>query len=164
MPQPATVFWNQLGTVTISDPDGVGGVFECAWTVEEELLVPREGPWRATNLRGLLDCGAAFRQGIPAGPTETGRISVMDDGRRLVMAASRGDSIDFVVDRDRNDPQRYVGTTRLPVPGRGRIDFRVTLELASAVRMDGVLTATARIQGRRCDVRRAFVLRYAAGD
>jgi hypothetical protein len=162
-PRPAVLSWNSGGTVTISDPDGVGGVFDCAWTVEEQLLVPRAGPWRANNRRGLLDCGA-FRQRIATGPVETGRLGVEDDGRRLIMDGSRADSLTFEVERDRENPRRYAGRTRLRIPGGGRIDFTVVLDLVSAERMDGLLRATARIQGRRCDVRRPFVLRYAGGQ
>jgi hypothetical protein len=161
-PRPAVLSWNSVGTVTISDPDGVGGIFDCVWTVEEDLLVPRAGPWRANNRRGLLDCGA-FRQRIAAGPVERGRLGVEEDGRRLIMDGPRADSLDFEVQRDREDPRLYTGRARLPIPGGGRIDFTVTLDLVSAERMDGILRATAMIQGRRCDVRRPFVLRYAGG-
>jgi len=222
--KPAQVSWGSNGTVTISDPEGTGGNFNCVWTVELvngrftvktitkppgaesrfkyrvtptglnalkaspttmrgasdeeslrsgpwsveltdlregwevkssdcsesdettqsvasmggasigvdpgdevnctfrlELLTPKAGRWKAVNKKGTVTCRpkgskGSFTISIDK-QTGTGRIAVKNGGDRLRTTGNSTNGIPITLDRNKDDPLRYVGTKKMTFAG-----------------------------------------------
>jgi hypothetical protein len=153
-----TVGWDTAGTVTISDPDRIGAVVACVWTVEQELPTPKEGRWRSDHGVGRIEC-PGFSQRIPGGDRDVGRITHRRGGDRLVARGVAEGRVPITVDRDPDNPRRYTGTVRLPIQG-ARADFSVTLRVVTEEQLEGRLNATIRVRGTRCTANRPFTLTY----
>ena len=124
----------------LSEPDGDGGFGELQLIPDP---VPAAGRWKVTNQPGLVSCSRAGSISLPK-TTQTGRISVRDEGRTLVgrsLFQDQGAPVRMTWNPDLN---RYEGTVVASAPG-GRTKLKFYARVASQSRMNGEMIANVKV-------------------
>jgi hypothetical protein len=119
--------------------------------------LPLEGNWSVTNFSGSLDCGTSS-MAIPAGPTETGTLTVSEDGLEI-LASGLGESglVTITMLADPDIIGRFTGTwdgvqDGVPVT----IDY--FWQMVTEEYIIGYLTSSYSSQGTTCSIYRPFEL------
>jgi hypothetical protein len=124
----------------LSEPDGDGGFKEIQLIPDP---VPAAGRWQVINKRGLVSCSRAGGIPLPK-TTQIGRISVRDEGRKLVGSSlfeGQGQPVTMIWDPNQN---RYEGMVVASAPG-GKTKLKFFARVASRGRMNGEMIATIKV-------------------
>lgn len=123
-------------------------------------LVPRPGPWTATNFAGEMDCGVTSIA-LSAEPAESGEIEVLAGGATVIASGvSGGAQVDITMNADAAIAGRYAGSFQATEQGVPvTIDYY--WQLVTDEHIVGYLTSTFSAEGVSCSVYRPFELRYA---
>ena len=123
-------------------------------------LVPRPGPWTATNFAGSMDC-SAMSMAIPAEPPEPGEIQVLDGGATVIASGVSGSAgVDITMNADPALAGRYSGSFQATEQGVP-ITIDYYWQLVTDEYIVGYLTSTFSAEGVSCSIYRPFELRYA---
>ncbi len=142
----------------LGEPDGDGGYREIQLIPDP---VPKAGRWEVTNQRGLVTCDKAGNIDL-AETSETGRITVRDEGRVLIgrsLFEGQGAPVRMVWNPDLN---RYEGEVTAAAPG-GRTVLKFNARVRGAGRMIGEMIARVKVDSggvrERCRIARGLVFR-----
>jgi len=122
-------------------------------------LVPKEGPWSATNYEGFLDCGG-FSLAIPASVPEIGFLEVLDGGATLIGRPVNPGDAPVTMTADAGILGRYTGAFTASEAGQ-TITINFFMQVVTDEYIVGYLTSTFGAEGVTCTVFRSFDLRYA---
>lgn len=141
-----------------SEPEEEGGFGELQLLPDP---APRAGRWTVTNKKGLVTCDTLGSTNLPR-TTQSGRITVRDEGRVLVgrsLFEGQGAPVKM---RWNPDLERYEGRVRAAAPG-GRTTLDFYAYVMSANRMSGDMIATVAVDAggvrERCRAARGLVFR-----
>ena len=143
---------------TVADPEDEGGTSDDG---TEGLLLPKAGPWRATNLPTTVRCAG---QSIRLERTvDRGRIQVRDGGRSIIARGiAEGQRSPIRLRLVDADAATYRGRIRLNAAG-GSLTLTFDMRVITPERIEAVLTGRANFGGQSCRITRDAELDYVGG-
>ena len=121
--------------------------------------VPKAGPWVATNFEGELDCGITS-QTIPASPSETGTLEVLDGGQTVIGTSLQEDqAAPITMSADPAINGRYAGSVD-GVQEEAPVTIDYYWQVVTEEYIVGYLISSFTSEGVTCAVYRPYELRY----